>query len=104
MEREVVCGIYKITSPSGKIYIGQSKDVLLRFTYYRRLACKKQFKLYNSFNKHGVENHIFEIIETCNIEELNKREVYYMTLFNTFNTTHGLNCRIGGEGKIILSD
>ena len=46
-------GIYKITSPSNKIYIGQSIDIEKRFYYYRKLYCLKQVKLYRSFIKIG---------------------------------------------------
>ena len=103
MKKEKICGIYKITSPTGKIYVGQSVDIHnKRFRYYRTLHCKGQTKLYNSFLKHGVENHKFEIIHTIpvyNIEELNKLEKHYVDLFQTFNTEHGLNLRVGGGNK-----
>lgn len=46
-----VCGIYKITSPNKKVYIGQSKNVHQRFIRYKRGDCKGQKKLYNSINK-----------------------------------------------------
>ena len=56
-------GIYKITSPSGKIYIGQSWIVNQRFkNYFKIYGVKGQTKLYNSFIKYGVENHKFEIV------------------------------------------
>jgi group I intron endonuclease len=72
-----IIGIYKITSPSGKIYIGQSINIDGRKKQYYSLDCKKQPKLYNSFKKYGPENHIFEIIEECSIELLNEQEVFY---------------------------
>ena len=50
-----------ITSPLNKIYIGQSINIENRWKQYKRLGCKKQIKLYNSFIKYGVENHTFEI-------------------------------------------
>lgn len=60
----MMAGIYKITSPTGKIYIGQtSKEFKERFKAYKTLNCKKQRKLYNSLVKYGPENHIFEIVE-----------------------------------------
>lgn len=35
-KQEAICGIYKITSPTGKIYIGQSKDIkYLVATHYK---------------------------------------------------------------------
>lgn len=100
-------GIYKITSPSGKIYIGQSINIEKRFTYYYRLACKSQPKLYNSFQKHGVENHVFEIIENCEIKDLNERERYYQDLFDvvkkglnsTLTTSEGRSGEFSDEHK-----
>lgn len=74
-------GIYKITSPSGKTYIGQSIDIDNRWKrYYKRLKCKKQPKLFNSLNKYGFENHIFEIIEECLESELEQKETHHKQL------------------------
>lgn len=71
-------GIYKITNPKGRIYIGSSKNIPYRWEhYYKRLNCKKQVKLFNSFLKYGYENHTFEVIEECTIDVLLKRENYY---------------------------
>ena len=68
-------GIYKITNPNGKVYIGQSVDIEKRLSNYKRLSQSilEQPAIYNSLLKHGVENHIFEIIEECIIELLNER-------------------------------
>jgi group I intron endonuclease len=99
-----ICGIYKITSPTNKIYIGQSTNILFRFGAYKRLNCKKQTYLYNSFLKYGVKNHAFEIIEECSIDVLNEREVYYVTLYNTFNSKNGLNLIAGGGNIAIRSE
>jgi group I intron endonuclease len=84
-------GIYKITSPSGKIYIGQSINIEKRFKYYKRKSCNGQTILLRSFNKYGVENHKFEIIEECSIELLNERERFYQDLYNVIGK-NGLNC------------
>lgn len=83
-------GIYKITSPSNKIYIGQSIDIEKRFYYYRKLYCLKQVKLYRSFIKYGIENHQFEIIEECNIENLNNKERCWQEFYDVLK--FGLNC------------
>jgi len=75
-----IIGIYKITSPSGKIYIGQSVNVQKRFKLnYKALNgnIQKQPKLYNSINKYGWEKHHKEIIEECNVNQLNEREIYW---------------------------
>ena len=84
-------GIYKITSPSGKIYIGQSVNIERRFLDYKKSLKKTQIKLYNSLKKYGYKNHIFEIIEECSVELLNERERYYQDFFNCVE--NGLNCR-----------
>lgn len=79
-------GIYKITNPSGKIYIGQSININYRENWYKKLYCKKQPKLYKSIMKYGWVQHLFEIIEECSLEQLNERETYwkqyYLDLFN----------------------
>jgi len=84
-------GIYKITSPSNRVYIGQSINIEKRFKEYSILRnCKLQIKLYRSFLKHGVNNHKFEILEECLIEELNDKERYYQDTYLVLKS--GLNC------------
>jgi group I intron endonuclease len=90
-------GIYKITSPNGNIYIGQSSNIKKRFNFYKNLKCKLQLRLYNSFIKYGVENHKFEIICECEKIKLDCLEKFYIKEYNTFNTKHGLNLREGGN-------
>jgi group I intron endonuclease len=82
-------GIYKITSPSGKIYIGQSINIERRFKHYKRLSCKDQVKIYNSLLKYGVDAHIFQVLELCDTKELNNRERHYQDLYDS--VTNGLN-------------
>lgn len=57
-----IVGIYKITSPSGKVYIGQSWNITKRWTYYLNNKSNKQVFLLRSFNKYGKSAHVFEII------------------------------------------
>ena len=86
-------GIYKITNPNGKIYIGQSVDIKRRFKDYKKSLKKQQIKLYNSINKYGYENHIFEVVEECEIGQLNERERYWQDFHNVLSD-NGLNCRL----------
>jgi group I intron endonuclease len=53
-------GVYKITSPTGKIYVGQSVNLEKRKKCYQQLQVKRQPKIYLSLLKHGWENHIWE--------------------------------------------
>lgn len=85
-------GIYKITNPKGRIYIGQSVDIKARLTQCKRLDCKNQSKLYNSLKKYGFKSHTFEVIHYCDIEELNELERYYQDLYDVLNK--GLNLKL----------
>lgn len=84
-------GIYKITSPTGRIYIGQSIDISRRFYSYKRCDCKNSVKLYRSLLKHGANKHTFEVVELCDTNKLNERERYFQELFNA-NSDENLNC------------
>lgn len=75
-------GIYRITSPSGKVYIGQSVTTDQRVYQYRyadKHSSRKHLgpKLFNSIQKHGWNQHKFEIIEECSVGKLNERETYW---------------------------
>ncbi len=86
-------GIYKIISPLGYVYVGQSIDIDSRFCTYKKLKCKSQLRIYNSFVKYGVDNHIFEVIEECSVELLNERERYWQDFYNVLGK-QGLNCNL----------
>lgn len=98
-----ISGIYKIVSPSGQIYIGQSININKRFYDYSLYRCKTQPRLYNSLKKYGWDSHLKEIFP-CKELDLNLMEKYYVDLFKTFNTKHGMNCRDGGGSHGRFSD
>lgn len=102
--RTKVIGVYKITSPTGKIYIGSSIDIEARKNKYRRLGCKNQPKLYNSIIKYGWENHKFDVIEICSIEKLYEKEYKYGIEFNVLDKNN-LNCKLPkiGDAKTYIS-
>lgn len=84
-------GIYKIVSPSNRIYIGQSIRLKERLLEYKKQKnCDRQPKLLNSFIKYGVENHKIEILEECTVEELNIKERYWQDYYECI--VKGLNC------------
>jgi len=90
-------GIYKIISPTNKIYVGKSINIENRINEYKYIGRRKlQHKLNNSINKHGLENHIFEIIEECTLENIDEREIYWIDYYNC--VYEGLNLKHGGEG------
>ena len=85
-----IIGIYKITSPTGRVYIGKSKDISRRWKTYKKHDCVKQPKLYASLDKYGHDSHIFEIIEECEKGVLKIRERFWQDKFDVLNG--GLNC------------
>ena len=91
-------GIYKITSPSKRVYIGQSKNIKTRFKFYKNLKCNNQIRLYKSLIKYGVEAHKFEVICECSVDDLNYFERYYQELYNSIGRG-GLNCMIVSTAK-----
>jgi hypothetical protein len=93
-------GIYKILSPSGKIYIGQSINMEKRKSQYIKLnkSCIGP-KLYNSLIKYGWESHIYEILEECPVEYLNEREIFYkQQIINKYGWELSLFCEIYDMG------
>lgn len=89
----MIC-IYQITSPSNRIYIGQTVDWNRRLKEYHKSLAKTQTKLHRSIKKYGIESHKFEVIHECTYDKLNELEVYYIDLFDTVNK--GLNAKGGG--------
>jgi group I intron endonuclease len=87
-------GIYKVTNPKNRVYIGQSIDIIDRFDNYRKLECKTQRLLYYSLKKYGYDAHKFEIITECDIKDLNNLERYYQDLYNVIDKNCGLNLRL----------
>lgn len=96
----MVIGIYKWTSPTGRIYVGQSKNLKQRKEWYLGGGVEKSTmsKLKRSFKKYGIENHVFDIIEYCSVEQLNEREIYWGLHYNTLE--EGLNCKLGEQNCI----
>lgn len=72
-------GIYKITNPAGKVYVGKSKDIEKRFKQHKFKSTNKFLR--QSILYYGIENHVFEVIEECSIDELIEKERFYIKIF-----------------------
>lgn len=104
-DTEILTGIYKITNPQGKVYIGQSIDIKRRFKEYCSTGySNSQPKLINSLNKYGPERHKFTVLEECEAVKLNERERYWQERFNVLE--EGLNCKLTqiGDKSGVLSE
>lgn len=88
-------GIYKIDFPNGKSYIGLSNNIKRRILEHNH--DKRQPVLYSAIKKYGKISE-FIVLESgdFNREELNEKEKYYITLFNTNDKEFGYNLTEGG--------
>jgi hypothetical protein len=103
-KNSTIVGIYKITSPKNKIYIGQSWNIFKRWKAYKIYKGKGQPFLQNSFSKYGVENHKFEILcilpQTINQKILDYHEILYWDSY-LYNNNKMLNVKEPGScGKL----
>lgn len=92
--------IYKYTSPSGKIYIGQTNDEKRRKRQHKndaRLGSKCLF--HKAIRKYGFDNFKYEVLVNCKTrEEVNSMEVYYINKYKTTDRIYGYNSTNGGDG------
>lgn len=88
--------IYKIENLiNHKIYIGQTNNPKRRFQEHKAkgYASKGVKILYYAFDKYGLENFSFDIIEET--ENYNEREKYWIKYYDSFE--NGYNMTLGGE-------
>lgn len=102
-------GIYCIKNKvTGDRYIGQSKNIAKRISSHKTMLKynKHQYSngekslLQNAWNKYGENNFEFKIIEFCNEDKLNEREIFWINKFkcNRSITGSGYNLNNGGAG------
>lgn len=95
-----VCGIYKITNQKDQLsYIGQSVDIAKRWKEHAKsglgIDTPAGNKLYKAMLKDGLNSFSWELLETCERDELDEKEQYYIDLYQTkdygYNSTIGVN-------------
>lgn len=87
-----------------KVYVGQTKNPCQRKSAYFFNARKGSDKpLYRSIRKHGEENFLFEIIEECEDTLINKKERYWVSHYDSFNSKNGYNLISGGNQRTEMS-
>ena len=91
--------IYKITNNlNGKIYIGQTSNPTRRFQEHQARGYNSIREgnkiLYKAFDKYGIGNFTFEIIEE--VENYNEREKYWIQYYNS-QIPNGYNMTPGGD-------
>ena len=97
-------GIYKIESPTGKVYVGQSVQVESRLRQYKKLNnCNEQSKLFNSLKYHGADEHSFEVVLKLREDVCKEWLTYWEQFFMNYYRSEGvelMNLReAGSRGK-----
>ena len=86
--KQNICGVYKITNQkTGECYIGQAVDIRKRWYEHCKagigIDTPQGNKLYKAINEYGLDDFSFELLEECKPEELNKKEKYYIELYQS---------------------
>ena len=105
-------GIYKISfynSENNKFYIWSASG---KFGFYGRWKshknllknnkCKQSY-LQNAFNKYGIDNMCFEIVEECDPSICLEREQYYINLFDTYKNGYNSRQNASNNGGLPMS-
>lgn len=93
-------GIYKWTSASNKIYIGQSIDLERRkYSFLKaKFYTSEGSYIDRARQKYGSENFKYEILEECPIDLLDERETYWINYYESYDRSKGYNLTSGGDG------
>lgn len=92
-----ICGIYRIISPTNRIYIGQSSNIRKRLLKYKYGDIRSQPLLKKSIKKYGWKNHKVKILYICNKENLNKFERKLGLRYNVLSK-YNLNLSLPSDG------
>lgn len=99
-------GIYLIVNAiNGKEYVGSSKNPDRRkYSHFYELKRDRHPNLYlqNSYNKYGPQSLAFIVIEYCDVDRLQSREDWWITLLGTMHPS-GFNC-LSADRKIITDE
>lgn len=94
----MAAGIYAITSPSGKAYIGSSADIARRWREHLRALRKGEHScapLQRAFDKYGEAALVFAVVERCSLAELLAREQQQLTV-RDWRTLYNVAPQAGG--------
>lgn len=98
---EKVCGVYCIENLiNHKKYIGQSIDIYQRWKNHKSDLNNHRHVndyLQRAWDKYGVDNFTFYILEYCEQSQLDDIEVKYIKEFDTTSDANGYNLNSGGS-------
>lgn len=65
--------------------------------YYLRSNSHQNSHLQNSWNKYGEDSFKFYVLEFCDCNELDRREIFYIDFYNSIDGNYGYNFKTGGQ-------
>lgn len=96
--------IYKITSPDGKIYVGQTNRTFHKRVLEHKNPNSRCTVVSRAICKYGPDKMSFEIVEDdIPMEQLNEKEMFYIKMFNSL-TPNGYNLTGGGQDGVFTDE
>lgn len=94
---QIYSGIYKITFPNQKVYIGRSNNIYRRMLEHNN-DFRNKLPIEYAIMKYGkiTEFDIIELIDDVN--EMKQREIYWIKYYDSTNKNKGYNISLGGDG------
>ena len=97
--------IYRHISPSGKSYIGVTREINLNTRWENGHGYDSCPLMHNAIKKYGWDNFQHEILEdNVPIENINEREKYWILFYKSNNRDFGYNIEDGGHAHRSFSD
>lgn len=91
--------VYKHTSPSGKVYIGVTKQPP-HLRWQNGLGYRTQEYFYRAILKYGWDNFEHEVVyQTESYEDANRKETELIAKYSSTNKNFGYNIESGGNLK-----
>lgn len=92
--------VYKHTSPSGKVYIGITKNIKHRWRN-NGAGYRGSTRIHNAILKYGWDNFEHQILFSgLSQEDANKKEVELIKYYDSTNPMYGYNLQSGGQSFI----
>lgn len=109
MAKKKICGIYKISFPNNKVYIGQSVDIYKRYKEHYRYSHPEKYSPYNkkSLPVHSAMakyegDYFLEVLEECDRNQLDDKERKWIRFYQSNNREYGYNVAYGGQESFAL--
>ena len=74
---------------NGKHYVGQTQNFYNRMTQYDRVGATQYLQI--AINKYGVDCFNIEILELCDVDNLDGREQFWMDFYESYMPDKGYN-------------